>query len=211
MTGGGNDTSGFWSGSLGKSQHNTDEGVNRYTFGGQAGAPTASQPQPYGEWTHHQQSGPDGSFSFHMGTASAPDDSLIRIVTCSDPENCEPARNAPFKQLDFAGVGIFHNIRNNASTALAGVVERSTRHCASVHIEDLGEPGKGGKVEPAGPDCPATGSGGALANCSCPDFYRITIHADGSQSPDGTCLSAAIYHAYGYLTGGNLQIHPAIQ
>lgn len=210
MTGGGHDTSGFWTGTLAKGEHLDDSGLDQYTFGGQAGAPTASQPQPYGEWTHHQKAGPDGSFNFHMGTASAPDDALVKIVTCSDPENCVPARTAPFKQLDFAGVGVFHNIRK-PSPALAGVVAGETRHCASVHVEDLGEPGKGGKVEPAGPECPATGSKGALANCSCPDFYQLTIHGTPDQAPDGTCLGPVIYHVYGYLTGGNIQIHPAIR
>jgi len=206
MTGGGKDTSGFWTGNLASSE----DGQNTYTFGGQAGAPTASQPQPYGEWTHHQKNGPDGSFTFHMGTASAPDDALVRIVTCSDPENCNPARPAPFKQLDFAGVGIFKNIRK-PSVALSGVVAQETRHCAEVHVEDLGEPGKGGKVEPAGPECPAVGSAGGLADCSCPDFYHITIYSTPDQDPDGTCLGDEIYDVYGYLTGGNIQIHPAIQ
>ena len=46
MTGGGNDEFFFEDGS-----------VNQYTFGGQAGAPIASQPQPWGNWTHHPEEG----------------------------------------------------------------------------------------------------------------------------------------------------------
>jgi len=54
-------------------------GWDRYTFGGQAGAPTASQPQPYGEWTHHNR-GESGSFTFHAGTASAPEGTEIDLI-----------------------------------------------------------------------------------------------------------------------------------
>ena len=34
-----------------------------YTFGGQAGANTALQPQPAGEWEHNNHDGPDGDFA----------------------------------------------------------------------------------------------------------------------------------------------------
>lgn len=203
VTGGGNDTFGFWDGSFGKGQQGIQGDVNRYTFGGQAGAPTASQPQPFGEWQHNQHSGPDGTFAFHMGTASSPEESEIDVIECSDPGFCNPARRAPSKQIDFAGVGVFHNIRN-PSPSLSGVVARETLHWAEVHIEDLGEPGKGGRVEPASPECPAEGSAGLVANCDCPDFYRITIHENSLPT------SPVIYEVFGYITGGNLQIHPAI-
>ena len=38
---------------------------------GQAGAPTAREPQPWGEWSHHQRVGPEGTLMFHAGSASA--------------------------------------------------------------------------------------------------------------------------------------------
>jgi hypothetical protein len=200
MTGGGVDTSGRWDGTMVDGADDLD----RYTFGGQVGAPTASQPQPSGEWTHHQQRGPDGNFVFHAGTASAPAETRIAIVTCSDPGFCNPAREAPAKQIDYAGVGSFKNIRK-APASLADVVPGLTFHWFEVHVEDLGEPGKAGKVDPPADTCPPEGSAGLLADCDCPDFYVITIHANEDPTSD------IIYQVGGYITGGNLQIHPPIQ
>ncbi len=45
--------------------------------------------------------------------------------------------------------------------------------------------------------------GPALADCECPDFYRIRIHAGSDEG------SAVIYEVYGYVDKGNFQIHPA--
>lgn len=232
FTGGGVDTFNQWDGTTyetGEMNHNgvgsLPAGVDRYTFGGQAGANTALPPQPKGEWTHHQQTGPSGSFSFHGGTASAAEGTEISKITCSDPGFCNQARPAPAKQLDFEGIGNFHNLGkgNNApnfrlpnATVATGKGNRGyngTYHWFEVNIDDLGEPG----VADASniPVCPATGFGvkGAeqLANCDCPDFYRITIYdgvyanADGSITPNKTDV---IYEVYGYIDGGNLQIHP---
>lgn len=204
VTGGGVDTFGNWDGRTfctGRQGRGTQS--DRYTFGGQAGAPTASQPQPSGEWTHHQQSGPSGDFVFHAGTASAPAATEIDLILCTDPGYCRQARPAPNKQIDFEGVGTFHNIRN-PSAALGGVVVGVTLHWFEVHIEDLGEPGRNGRQGPAAGNCPNAGSAGVLADCGCPDFYRIRIHAN--QTPG----SPVIYEVYGYIDGGNLQIHPAI-
>ncbi len=198
--------------------------ANHYRFGGQAGAPTASQPQPYGQWTHHQQRGPDGSFVFHAGTASAPEGTEIDWIACSDPGWCSPARHAPAKQIDFAGVGTFRNIRR-PGPSLANVVARQTYHWFEVHIEDLGEPGKGkakakakGKAKglhsrPAANDalCPPQGSAGQNANCDCPDFYSITIYEAFNPDTDAVNNTDVIYQVHGYINGGNLQIHPAIK
>jgi hypothetical protein len=203
VTGGGVDTSGGdWTGCDGHSgKGNT---VNRYTFGGQAGAPTASQPQPFGEWTHHQQSGPAGDFVFHAGTASAPPETKVEHINCSDPGPCQPANPGPCKQIDFDGLGMFHNIRSAQITS-AGAVADVTIHFFQVHIEDLGEPGHNGQQHPAGGMCPAGGSAGATADCRCPDFYRIRIHQTDDPS------SPVIYEVFGYLDAGNLQMHPCIQ
>lgn len=200
MTGGGVDTSGRWDGTYANGAENTD----RYTFGGQVGAPRASQPQPSGEWTHHQQSGPDGNWVFHAGTASAPAETEIDLVTCSDPGWCEQARPAPAKQIDYEGVGQFKNIKK-AGPLMGNAVAGQTFHWFEVHVEDLGEPGRGGKVEPPANFCPSYGTPGGVANCDCPDYYQITIHDNIDPG------SAIIYQVHGYITGGNLQIHPPIQ
>jgi hypothetical protein len=209
VTGGGNSTAGAdgnggYDGSVAtKSNHGNNGTENRYTFGGQAGANTGQQPQPKGEWTHHQQHGPDGSFVFHAGTASAPEGTEIDLIQCSDPGFCDPARHAPAKQIDFEGVGTFKNIKN-PSAYLSGVVPGGTFHWFEVHIEDLGEPGGKGKKQTAYPGqvCPDQGSAGFEANCGCPDYYRITIY----DSLDPT--SDIIYMVEGYIDHGNLQIHP---
>jgi hypothetical protein len=210
VTGGGVDSFGNWNNRLASGVCSEDAGANYYTFGGQAGAPTASQPQPYGEWTHHQRRGIDGSFVFHAGTSSAPDGTEISMIVCSDPEWCDPARSSPAKQIDFEGVGTFKNIKK-PSALLSEVIDGETYHWFEVHIEDLGEPGKGGKQDPPAEDCPAEGSSGGLANCDCPDFYKIVIYDGfdpGSESPN---MTDVIYEVYGYVTGGNLQIHPPVQ
>jgi hypothetical protein len=199
VTGGGVDTFGNWDGTWCEGSQSED----RYTFGGQAGAPTASSPGPFGEWTHHQQRGDSGRFVFHAGTSSAPPGTEIANVECSDPGFCNPARQAPAKQIDFDGVGSFKNISGNASVgdyAEAG----ETLHWFSVHIEDLGEPGMGGKVDPPEADCPPEGSSGSVADCDCPDYYEILIHETTDPG------SMVIYEVRGYITGGNLQIHPPV-
>jgi len=207
VTGGGNDT--FTEDGLGPlddklANAESDENGYRYTFGGQAGSPTGCQPQPWGNWTHSHHSGMKARFTFHAGTASAPEGTEIDWIECSDPPCCLPAREAPTKQIDFDGVGTFKNIRLKNGSPLSWIkkVDEVTGEPALfdfyVHIEDLGEPGKGGKVDPPGDDCPPAGSAGGLANCSCPDFYWITIF-----NPDGDD-----YTVYGYIKGGNLQIHP---
>jgi hypothetical protein len=179
-------------------------GGNFYTFGGQAGAPktgccenTAGDDQPWGEWTHRQHSGPLGDFTFHGGTASAPPGTLITCIICSDPPACRPANNpAPTRQIDFEGVGSIKNIQ--AAPPGSGFV-RGGLYAFEVHIEDLGEPGNSGSTDPG--LCPPGGSAGGHANCGCPDFYHIKIHRDCSFT------SPVVYEVFGYIDGGNFQIH----
>jgi len=202
VTGGGNDTD-PWDGSLAEGESPSGNRVNRYTFGGQAGAPTASQPQPSGEWTHHQQRGPMGRFVFHAGTSSAPPGTEVDLIVCSDPGFCNPARPAPAHQIDFEGVGSFRNIGNNSpidDLAVAG----ATLHWFSVHIEDAGEPGNTQSGEGGEPVCPVGGSAGGTVICACGDYYTITIHAGPTSDTE------VIYHVEGYIRGGNLQIHPPV-
>lgn len=211
VTGGGNDFIGdVWDGSMAWGQFKNQKHVDSYTFGGQGGAPTASQPQPFGEWTHHQQRGPQGTFVFHAGTASAPPGTEISLIECSDPGGCSPSGDppSPAKQIDFEGIGTFKNIKKTGGSFTGSETTGETFHWFSVHIEDLGEPGKGGKVEPPGDTCPESGAdglNGIFADCACPDFYAITIHATSDPSSD------VIYHVHGYIKGGNLQIHHPIK
>lgn len=231
VTGGGNDTAGLgidglWDGTFASDKLRMGAGeYNRYTFGGQAGANTALQPQPKGEWTHHQQDGYDGDFVFHAGTASAPPGTEIATIVCSDENGpCSPAGLSPFKQIDFEGVGSFKNIKN-PSPKLAGVVPGETYHQFYVHIEDLGEPGTQGNKKNSGAICPQGGSGTdafaslfAVADCRCADFYRIRILGGVAPVFDPTTgeltnlaeikSQQLIYEVSGYLDGGNLQIHP---
>jgi plastocyanin len=248
FTGGGVDTDLNWDGTLedgtmrrGNGAGNLPDAIDRYQMGGQAGANTGAQPQPKGEWTHHQQTGPSGSFTFHAGTASAPAGTEIDLITCSDPNHCVHAREAPAKQLDFEGIGTFRTVGRGRNAPVWGLDDQNqevvlpftvnvdtghgnrgyngTYHWFEVNIDDLGEP----RVENTTPieGCPTLGFGVngdpgdplnvEPADCGCPDFYRIKIYngvyADesGDITPDKTHL---IYEAYGYIDGGNLQIHP---
>jgi len=72
----------------------------------------------------------------------------------------------------------------------------------SVNIDDLGEPG--GHETPDGCDPLGFGRNGGteLADCDCPDFYRIRIYEGMDDS------SNLMYEVYGYIDGGNFQIHP---
>lgn len=108
-----------------------------------------------------------------------------------------------------------------------------TYHWFQVHIEDLGEPGSENPNTPIpGATCPPAGSGNNpfadppvtdnIADCGCADFYRITIYkgvqpavdADGKVILDangdvpGLNKTDKIYEVYGYINGGNFQIHP---
>jgi hypothetical protein len=198
VTGGGVDQNGNWNGDFEKGANDRD----RYQFGGQAGANTALPPQPKGEWTHHQQIGPSGSFVFHAGTASAPEGTEIQWIGCGDPGFCNPARPAPAKQIDFGGIGMFKNMKNVPDIIANNVVVGVTLHRFEVNIDDAGEPGRSGKMDVS--NCPDQGFGAygvGLVDCECPDFYRITIYADYTET-------TVIYQVYGYIKGGNLQIHP---
>jgi uncharacterized repeat protein (TIGR01451 family) len=231
LTGGGVNTSGInpdggWDGTTAKGSNRSLRGAaNRYQFGGQVGANTGQQPQPKGEWTHHQQRGTYGSFIFHAGTASAPPGTEIDEIICSDPGYCDPARPAPNKQLDFAGVGVFKNIKSDHEM-LAGVEPGVTYHWVEVHTEDNGEPGKEPKPGQTNKNIICDDEGSRTdafaeppvffpANCDCADFYRIKIYEGVIPVFDPITgevtnpnKNNVIYQVWGYLDGGNLQIHP---
>ena len=123
-----------------------------------------------------------------------------------DPGWCRQARPAPTKQIDFAGIGTFKNMKNCPESITNFAVVGETFHWFEVNVDDLGEPGKAGKVNPPAESCDPMGfgrnGGTELADCECPDFYRITIH----QTADPE--SPIMYQVYGYIDGGNFQIHP---
>jgi len=203
MTGGGANVDGTWDGSVAKGR---DSERNFYTFGGQHGAPTANQPQPYGEWTHTQHRGPAGRFTFHAGTASAPPGTEVDRVSCSDPGFCRQARPAPAKQLNAEGVGTFKNLKK-ATADTAGVIPGETLHCYKVFFGDYGEPGRRGK-QPAPGNCAADGFEGRVGDCSCPDYYRIAIYETGDCSDPS---NEVIYSISDYIRSGNIQLHPPIK
>jgi cysteine-rich repeat protein len=112
---------------------------------------------PWGDWEHNHHSGPDdgyitgGSFSFHSGTAAAPDVAFINSVACADPGWCVQARPAPFKQIFWEGNGVFHNIKEGRSIAPLPVFPGcdvqvwdkktgGTLHYYRAHVGDFGEP-----------------------------------------------------------------------
>jgi hypothetical protein len=200
MTGGGSNDEGEWNGRSGRGV--TDEG-NFYSFGGQHGAPTANQPQPYGEWTHTQHRGPAGQFTFHAGTASAPPGTEVDRVSCSDPGFCRQARPAPAKQLNAVGVGTFKNLKKS-TPATEHVVPHETLLCYEVFFGDYGEPGRSGKQNDEG-NCAEDGYEGRVGKCSCPDFYRIAIHTAED------CSSPVMYSVEDYIQRGNIQLHPPIK
>jgi hypothetical protein len=255
FTGGGVDTDGNWNHVLENGEvvrngaGSIPAGIDRYTFGGQVGARTASQPLPSGEWEHNQHTGPSGDFSFHGGSHSAAPGTQIVDVRCSDPGFCDPARHAPAKQLDFDAIGTFSNVGKGAKAPVfmipgANVIPEPkgktggafTFHWFEVNIDDMGEPGKFNSGAPNSTICPGRGfgeksagpfpdPGGAvlpatpLGNCDCPDFYRITIYKgvlstevkylpNGRIDPTSLNRTNIIYQSFGYIDGGNLQIHP---
>ncbi|MBN2319387.1 MAG: hypothetical protein JXR49_09940 [Acidobacteria bacterium] len=261
FTGGGVDTDLNWDHTLEDGETirngagNIPEGIDRYQFGGQVGARTAQDPDESGEWQHHQQEGPSGSFSFHGGSSSAAEGTRIVDIRCSDPGYCFPARPAPAKQLDFDGIGTFSNLGKGKNAPIfeipgPNVIPEPNKnkdnpfsfHWFEVNIDDLGEPGRLNSGQPNSEICPGRGFGEKsagpydptpldpgdddllldyteLANCDCPDFYRITIYRgvlstevtfleDGKVDPASLNKSDVIYEAFGYIDGGNLQIHP---
>lgn len=263
FTGGGVDTDFNWDHTLEDGEMirngagNLPPGIDRAQFGGQGGASTGSPPQPKGEWQHHNQFGPSGSFSFHGGTASAAAGTEIVELRCTDPGYCSQARPAPFKQLDMDGIGTFSNLGKGPKAPVwtinnPVVVEEPngkkkagllSYHWFEVNIDDLGEPGSlnTGKSDPT--ICPGRGFGEKsagphpddpvnnptnltilpfteFADCDCPDFYRITIYngvlsntpnlflSDGSIDQSLLNKTVVLYEFYGFIDGGNLQIHP---
>lgn len=177
------------------------------TWGGQAGA----QPTVDGNWTHHHVVSPKQSFLFHSN-------SLFHIG-CSDPGCCVPAcANAEEHQIDFAGIGRFNNQKGYAPPLPSGDL------CFEVHLEDIGEPGPGGKWPSSTTPCThCPGTPIEPGDCvNCTDYYEILIYDSAAHDATG-CLGNVIYYngagsancgpgdpdLRGYFTrSGNVQMHP---
>lgn len=204
---------------------------DEYTFGGQAGAPTKTS-GVFGEWEHSNHQGPSGVFTFKMGSKSAPKETLITAIECSDPPACDHAKaNGKVKQIDFEGTGTFRNLQakgpNKPTTqTINGVVVRldndvnPTIHYARVHIEDLGEDGPVDAAVIA--SCIASHipganvDGGSLTDPNTPPPVDDGKGATCNACPDIYQIeihetelrtSAVMYTVGSYTNKGNLQMH----
>lgn len=180
------------------------------TWGGQAGA----QPGIDGNWTHHHVVSSKQSFLFHSNS--------LFFIGCSDPGCCAPAcANATDHQIDFAGIGKFNNQKGYTPAFPSGDL------CFEVHLEDIGEPGPGGRWPSATTPCThCPGTPIAPGDCvNCTDYYEIKIYDTASHDvATGKCSGNLIYQngtnslnctdaqdpqLVGYFTrAGNVQMHP---
>jgi len=191
-----------------------------HTWGGQAGA----QPGTDGNWTHHYKESNKISFVFHSND--------LFCIMCSDPgPHCDPARPASNRQIDFAGIGKFNNKKGFEDFPDGDL-------CFEVHLEDTGEPGKGGKwpISVANglecEHCPGTtivnGDPDDLENRSdcrdCTDYYEIKIYSSADYEDCGCtgevlwvnglvdterCGAGGDPQLEGFFTrAGNVQMHP---
>lgn len=166
------------------------------TWGGQAGASGID-----GNWTHHHAVSPRESFVFHSND-------LFEIV-CSDPGDfCEPARPSDTRQIDFKGIGRFTNSKGYPSLPTGDT-------CFAVHLEDLGEPGPGGKWPSSAIECPhipGTVINNATDCVNCTDYYEIRIYdnLDCSGTPIYVNGDSSLPTPLGgyFIRSGNVQMHP---
>lgn len=180
--------------------------ANLSTGGGQIGAPSGAQPQPYGEWTHHLKpvKGVQDPFVFHMGTHSASKGTEIYEVVCSDclEGNCKPARPASCQQIDWSGIGEFQDLKNGvfpfpgfyAGEVLAEkkTSRNATLHWAEGHVFDGGEPAANNPNDPSAQDpgdplCP-------LADAMITDWFGdAESGGPSSRYFDGLCECPDFY------------------
>jgi hypothetical protein len=183
------------------------------TWGGQAGAP----PRTDGNWTHHHKPNNKDTFVFHSND--------LFDITCSDPGPiCEPSSApSPDRQIDFSGIGRFTNKHGEYAALPDGDL------CFRVHLEDLGEPGPGGRRNDIDPTacshCPGTVIGNDPDCENCTDYYMIRIYDSPAFDPDThDCTGNLIYFngapSYDvcnqvgdplldgyYVRAGNVQMH----
>lgn len=190
------------------------EPLDDYSAGGQVGAPSVGNPTSFGEFTHTNDPGtkkdpqPSAHFVFRSGTHSAPDDTIVQHVVCTQPVACEAARaNGKFKQIQWDGIGSFRTLGAGVPSSWGASEDHAgggSRHYYRVRMVDLGEPGKGkpGDVCPSGyTPGDAIEATATAAPCGCPDAYQLEIHKDAATD------SPIIYTVGGFINGGNIQIH----
>ena len=119
------------------------------------------------------------------------------------------------KQINWEGIGTFknvHEVPNPKAPEEDQPVAGESYHWFEARVEDLGEPGSHGSDDPE--VCPPEGF-----NCStieeedcleCADFYTITIYLGYDPETEQPNKTDVLYQIYGYLGGGNHQIHPPI-
>lgn len=186
-----------------------------HTWGGQAGA----QPGTDGNWTHHYKESSQVSFLFHSND--------LFCIECSDPgPYCDPARPASNRQIDFVGIGQFNNKKGFENFPVGEDL------CFEVHLEDLGEPGRGGEWPISGSECehcPGTPIVNGVptdlesrSDCrDCTDYYEIKIYDSADHTVCG-CIGNVLWvngsldtlrcadpQLEGFFTrAGNVQMHP---
>lgn len=198
----------------------------KWTFGGNIRSGLPNDPEPGMNWQHNQHGNRNQSFSFHVGTPSAPPETKITKVECFDEGFCFPARPADFQQIKWTGIGSFRMAGREWLDL--GVIPSSetnyTLHCIEGHVVDMGEPGAGGANGPQkNKSCPFTPddffaeppaivdeTATDPSQCgNCADYYSFTIYDNSSIDPDtGQCAGTPIYQVYDFIDGGDLQLHP---
>ena len=164
-------------------------------WGGQAGASGID-----GNWTHHHQVSPQKKFTFHSND--------VFNIECSDPGvPCTPAgANAETRQIDFKGIGRFTNQK--------GFDFPEGDLCYFVHLEDIGEPGPGGKWPSSDEQClhvPGTPINNATDCMNCTDYYEVRIfgNTDCTGDPIYANGDPSLPSPLGgyFITSGNVQMH----
>jgi len=200
-----------------------------------------TQGGPFGEHTHHNVSGPAGDFVFRAGTHSAPKSTRITATACKDPDACQPAAaNAKFKQIDFEGTGSFRTLDATAINYFKSLgvdvqpdsAKPDAVYYFRVDMDDLGEPGnkpsskhpdtanaikffnddQNNPLATADPTFISYFADKKTACTSSADVYQMLICRDATPCGPGTNNpNPPIYAVRGFLTGGNIQIHPIIK
>jgi hypothetical protein len=155
--------------------------------------------RPWGDWEHNHHGGPDdgyisgGSFSFHSGTAAAPDEAFISNIICTDKGWCVQARPAPDKQIYWEGIGVFHNLKGadpgnedlpdfpGCDVQVWDKKTGGTLHYYRAHVGDFGEPaGQRQKAACEGGECLGNW---AIAGCNAvTDDCRINAEDNAEKT-----------------------------
>ena len=121
---------------------------------------------------------------------------LSLILGCEQPTDPKPASQQYVPTTILAG-----RLGNKAIDEASGIVRSQQHDNVYWLVNDSGKP-RLHAIDSTGKNLGQVKLRGAKnVDCDCPDFYRITIYADDTPT-------TVIYQVYGYIKGGNLQIHP---